>query len=101
MQDMSPSNLEKIKEEIVILLTGQDPFHEKEFDYVALLKRVTVILILVYGISRFGIVRQLAFSIAGMILTRIAAQAVEAVIPAPALAPLHKRALSSRHRIAH
>lgn len=76
-QDISPSNLERIKEEVIILLTGQDPFHEKEFDYLALLKRVTVILIFVYGIGKFGIARQLAFSIASVLFSRWLALASE------------------------
>lgn len=82
-RDLSNSNLEKIKEEVVILLTGQDPFHDKEFDYVALLKRVIVILIAVYGIGKFGIARQLAFSIASVLFTQwLEMRALENALPA-------------------
>ena len=82
-QNLSQSNLEKIKEEVVILLTGQDPLHDKEFNYIALLKRVIVILITVYGIGKLGIVRQLAFSIASVLFTQwLEMKALENAVPA-------------------
>lgn len=56
-------NMEQIKQELYTLLTGQDPHHKGDFDYWALIKRVTVLLIAVYGISRVGFLRKLAFSL--------------------------------------
>lgn len=98
--DDSSVDMQRIKQEVFTLLTGQEK-DLKEFDYVALVKRVTIILIAVYGIGKLGVLRQLAVSIAGMLVTRwVASQAVDAVLPEPALLQAegvsHKRALSSR-----
>jgi hypothetical protein len=73
-KDTSDSNYEKIKEEVIILLTGQDPKSKENFDYIKLLKRVTVILVATYGISRVSILRQIALSIVTTLVTRWLAQ---------------------------
>lgn len=112
-EDKSSLDVEQIKEEIFLLLTGQQ-LDTKEFDYLKLARRVTIILIGVYGISKIGIVRQLAFSIASMLVTRwIAAQAVDSVLPVALVESdgrRTKRALplrtpaalaAPRHRVAH
>ena len=69
-----PTQDDQLKEEVIQLLTGQDPNNEGEFDYVAMIKRVTLLLIVVYGISRFSILRQLALSIVTTLGTRWLAQ---------------------------
>jgi hypothetical protein len=80
--DLSGSNFEKIKDEVLNLITGQD--RKGDFDYVALIKRVTVILIAVYGITRVTILRKLAFSIATTLFTRwMAEKATEVAMGEP------------------
>jgi hypothetical protein len=75
-------NYDKIKEEVVSLLTGQDPNRKGDFDYVAMVKRVTVILIAVYGVSRVSILRRLAFSIVSSYITNwVAKQAAQNLLP--------------------
>ena len=69
-----PSQYDQIKEEVILLLTGQDPEREGEFDYIAMIKRVTLLLVVVYGISRVSILRQLAMTIVTTFVTRWLAQ---------------------------
>ena len=70
----SKSNYNQIKEEVLLLITGQNTDGKADFDYMKLVKRVTVILVAVYGISRVSILRQLALSIATTLFTRWVAQ---------------------------
>ena len=80
-------NFEQIKEEVMQLLTGQNPDNQGDFDYVALIKRITILLIFVYGISRFGVLRELAFTIGTAFVTKwIAEHADDVLIPAQAQA---------------
>ena len=79
------STLEKIKKEVLVLLTGQDINKENAFNYFALVKRITVILIGVYGITRVGILRQLAFSIATTFVTGWLAEKAALAQSKPAL----------------
>jgi hypothetical protein len=76
------NNMELIKQELYTLLTGQDPHHKGDFDYWALTKRVTVLLIAVYGITRVGFLRKLAFS---LVATAVTAWVTESAIAADLL----------------
>lgn len=75
----------EIKDEILTLLTGQKPDREGNFDYVALAKRVAVLLIAVYGITRVSILRRLAFSIATAYVTKWMADRVSETELLPAM----------------
>jgi hypothetical protein len=79
-------NYDKVKEEIILLLTGHDINSGEKFDYMTLLKRVTIILIALYGVGKIQIVRQLAFSIVTTLMTRwLAQKAIDTVMPLPAV----------------
>ncbi|MCW3124425.1 MAG: hypothetical protein JWO03_83 [Bacteroidetes bacterium] len=80
-------NYERIKEEVLALLTGQEPGSEEEINYVTVLKRVTLVLIVTYGIARVALVRRLAISIATTFVTRwLAQKATDSIVePKPAL----------------
>jgi hypothetical protein len=68
------SNYEKIKEEVIALFTGQEVGYRGPVDYAVLLRRTLIVLVAVYGISRVGVLRQLALSIVTTVATRWLAQ---------------------------
>jgi hypothetical protein len=70
LEDDEDSNFEKIKHEIITMVTGQEMREGKAIDYYALLKRVTIILIAIYGIGKFQIVRRFAVSIVTTMVTK-------------------------------
>jgi hypothetical protein len=76
------SNYEQIKEEVLTLLTGQVIGKKEAIDYGVLFKRVAVILVATYGITRVGMLRQLAFSIATSFVTRwLVMKAADSFLP--------------------
>jgi|GEM_PF-3914072 len=77
------ANFNKIKEEVIILLTGQDESDRaKGIDYTRLAKRALIVLVAGYGIARFSLLRRLAFSIATAIVTRyLAERAADEFVP--------------------
>lgn len=76
------SNYEKIKDEVVTLITGQQADSKEEINYARVLTRVTLALIALYGVGRIKVLRQLAFSIATAAVTKwLADKAAEAIAP--------------------
>ena len=74
------SNYEKVKDEIITLVTGHDPESKEDFDYVKMLKRVTLLLIAAYGIGRVAVIRRLAISIATTMATKWLAEKATAAM---------------------
>ena len=84
--DGTASNYDQIKDEIVALLTGREVGSRDDINYATLITRVSLLLIVVYGVGRIGVLRQLAISIATTVLTKwIAEKAKNAMATQPAM----------------
>lgn len=74
------SNYEKIKDEVVSLITGQEAGSKDDINYAKVVARVTLILVALYGIGRVKMLRQLAFSIASAAVTKWLADKAAGVV---------------------
>ncbi|MBS1624727.1 MAG: hypothetical protein JSS76_08870 [Bacteroidetes bacterium] len=74
------SNYEKIKDEVVSLITGQETGSKEDINYAKVVARVTLILVALYGIGRVKMLRQLAFSIASAAVTKWLADKAAGVV---------------------